>query len=367
MFNRVAPSILVSGCLVRTWLDKAVECKEEVLALESTIGNTPLLYLKSVSEATGCDIYGKAEFLNPTGSVKDRAAKQIILEAERSGRLKKGGTIVEGTGGNTGVALAALGAAKGYNVKICMPHFIGKEKQNLTKLYGAEVFLCPGVPFSDSRNYAKKAESLGNAPNTIFTNQFENYANYRAHYGSTGPEIWNQTNRMVDAFVCAAGTGGTIAGISSYLKEVSNERVKCFIIDPAGSSLYKHVNEGLLRGSEGSTEIEGIGIGRLTNNFKMSVLDGAIQGSDQEATDMMYYLLQKEGLYLGPSAALNVVGAIKIAKKLGPGHQIVTILCDGGERYASKFYDDTWLADQHLSKPSKWAVNTDEVIKRLLA
>jgi cysteine synthase A len=326
---------------------QTIECDS---AIEEAIGNTKLVYLRSVSEATGCEIYGKAEWLNPTGSVKDRAAKQIVMEAERSGLLKPGGTICEGTGGNTGIALAAIGAAKGYRVVICMPHFIAKEKQNLCRSFGAEVHLQPGVPFTNEENYAKKAAFFGRTlPNAIHTDQFENLANYRGHYGGTAPEIWNQTGGKVDAFVCAAGTGGTIGGISAYLKEVSNGLVKCFLIDPNGSQLFSFVNNGTLASGGGSSEIEGIGIGRLTRNFKHAELDGALRGSDQEAVDMCQYLMRNEGLCLGPSACLNVVGAVKVARQLGKGKKIVTILCDGGERYASKFLNDAWLKEKGLT------------------
>ena len=318
-------------------------------AIEAAIGNTPLIKLESISKATGCEVYGKAEWLNPTGSVKDRAAKQIVAEAERSGRLNPGGTIVEGTGGNTGIALAAIAAAKGYKAVICMPHFIATEKINLCKSFGAEVHLQPGVPFTNEENYAKKAAFFGRTlPNAIHTDQFENEANFRAHFSGTGPEIWQQSGGNVDAFVCAAGTGGTIGGISSFLKDVSADRVQTFLIDPHGSQLFNFVKNGELRSLGGGSEIEGIGIGRLTANFKKSVLDGAFRGSDQEAVDMFHYLMRNEGLCLGPSACLNVVGAVKVARTLPKGSVVVTILCDAGERYSTKFMNKDWLKEHSL-------------------
>ena len=318
-------------------------------SLEAVVGDTPLIYLKALSEATGRKIYGKAEYTNPSGSVKDRAAKQLIVEAEQRGLLKPGGTIIEGTGGNTGVALAALGASKGYKVILCMPLIIAKEKVELAERYGAKVLLQPLVPYAHPENYARKAEALGKTtPNAIHTNQFENLANFRAHYSGTGPEIWKQTNGQIDAFVAAAGTGGTLAGVSTFLKHASGERVKAFLIDPAGSALFNFVESGRLV-AEGSSEIEGIGIGRITANFAKGEIDGALRGSDTEAVNMAYYLMRHEGLCLGPSAALNVVGAVKVARKLPKGSTVVTILCDSGERYVSKIYNEAWLEKHKLT------------------
>lgn len=334
-----------AGALYSTRCDSI----DEKATLEKHVGETPLFYLRSLSEATGCEIYGKAEYTNPSGSVKDRAARQMILEAEQSGRLKPGGTIVEGTGGNTGVALAALGSARGYKVVLTMPVIIAKEKVQLAERFGAQVLLCELVPFTDPRNYARRAATLASEiPGAIHTDQFENLANFRAHYCGTGPEIWRQTQGKIDAFVTSAGTGGTIAGVSAFLKEAAAGlgppgRVQVWLVDPMGSALFNWVNQGRLL-SEGSSEVEGIGIGRITANFKQANLDGAIRCSDQEAIDMCAYLMRNEGLCLGPSAALNVVGAVKMAKKLGPGKTIVTVLCDSGERYTSKIYNDEWLA-----------------------
>ena len=347
-----------SNLLARAAAPLRARCSDEedrAGALEQHVGNTPLIYLSALSKQTGCKIYGKAEYLNPGGSVKDRAARQMILEAEQSGRLKKGGVIVEGTGGNTGVALAAFGAAKGYGVILTMPNIIAREKVQLAERYGAKVILQPLVPFANPENYARKAETLAKEiPEAIFTNQFESLANFRAHYGGTGPEIWAQTKGSVDGFVTSAGTGGTLAGVSSYLKLISNGRVQCFLIDPLGSILYNFVESGRTL-AEGNSEIEGIGIGRITANFSQGELDGAMRGTDQEAVDMAYWLMRNEGLCLGPSAALNVVGAVKLARRLGEGKTVVTVLCDSGERYSSKLYNDEWLA-KHKLRPSAAAL-----------
>jgi len=319
--------------------------------LIDAVGNTPLILLKSLSEATGCKIYGKAEWLNPTGSIKDRTAKQIILEAEKSGELKKGGTIVEGSGGNTGLALAALGSAMGYKVVVTMPLTISEEKVSLTRRFGAEVLLQPLCPFGNPENYATKAEALGKElPNAIYTNQFENMANYRAHFTGTGAEIWQQTDGKVDAFVCACGTGGTLGGVSAFLKQASGDRVKSYLIDPHGSALFRHVTEQVLESVPGQgSKIEGIGIMRITNNFHQAALAGAMQGSDVEAINMVYYLMKHDGICMGMTGALNVCGAVKVARKLGPDHTVVTVLCDAGERYTSKIFNPQWLEQFNLT------------------
>ena len=316
--------------------------------IEGCVGNTPLVYIKSLSEETKCHIYAKAEYQNPGGSIKDRTALGIIIEAERMNKLKKGGTIVEGTGGNTGIALAQIGAAKGYKVILCMPNSIAQEKIAYSQRFGAEIHLQPLVPFTNPDNYARKAEQIAaSIPGSVHADQFENLANYRIHYSTTGPEIFRQTNGTVDAFVASCGTGGTLAGISSFLKQ-AKPGVKCFLIDPMGSVLFEYVSSGKVSAT-GSSEIEGIGIGRITDNFKHAELDGAFRGTDQEAVNMAYFLMKEEGLFIGPSAALNMVGAVKVAQKLGPGHTIVTIMCDGGERYLSKLYNEAWLAKLGLT------------------
>jgi cysteine synthase A len=321
-------------------------------ALSGAIGNTPLLPIRSLSEATGCLIYAKAEFLNPSGSIKDRAAKAIIEEAEKSGKLKPGGTIVEGTGGNTGIALAQLGKAKGYNVVLCMPNCISEEKIETQRRYGAEVHLQPLVPYTNPENYARRAEILAKERGIVHTNQFENLANFRAHFKTTGPEIYKQTDGRITAFIAAAGTGGTLAGTSSFLKSADNN-IKCYLIDPSGSALFNYVKDikinninsnDIVLSSSGNSQVEGIGISRITANFAAGIkdIDDAFHCTDQEAVEMAYYLLRNEGIFVGPSAALNVVGAVKAAKKLGKGNVIVTILCDSGDRYISKLYNKEW-------------------------
>lgn len=263
--------------------------------IESTVGNTPLIYLQSISEETGCHIYGKAEFLNPTGSVKDRAAKQILDEAEAAGLLKPGGTIVEATGGNTGIALAQFGIARGYQVVVFLPNCIGLEKIEYERRFGATVHLQPLVPFTHPDNFCKKAESYALENNAFNCNQFENQANFRSHYEGTGKEIWNALKGQIDGFVTSAGTGGTIAGVSKFLKE-QNPKILCYLVDPHCSVLYNYVNTGKVELSSGNTTIEGIGIGRITSNFKQAQLDKAVQCEDIEAIEMSYYLMRNEGI-----------------------------------------------------------------------
>lgn len=269
--------------------------------------------------------------------MQDRAAKAIIERAEKEGKLQPGGIIVEGTGGNTGVALAQIGRAKGYRVVICMPECIGQEKIDTQRRFGAEVHLQPLVPFSDPRNFARRPETLAKELGGVFTNQFENLANFQAHFSTTGPEIFHQTNGKIDAFITSAGTGGTIAGVSAFLHEV-DPSIRSYLVDPAGSILHDYVNNTINNTNEtsalttASTTIEGIGIGRITANFAKAKLVGAKQVADKEAIEMVYYLMRNEGLAVGPSSALNVCGAVKVARELGPGHVIVTLLCDGGDR-----------------------------------
>lgn len=332
-------SSYVSTCFLKSYAN----CDKD---LTDAVGNTPLIFLKCLSNETGRKIYAKAEFMNPTSSVKDRAAKYMIEEAELSGLLKPGGCIVEGTGGNTGVSLSQLGRIKGYQVVLTMPNVIGKEKVNYCKRFGAVVYLQPLVPFTDPNNYARFAETLASTINGVHLNQFENLANFRAHFHGTGPEIWNQTQGKVDGFVTSAGTGGTLAGISAYLKDMKPS-VRCFLVDPSGSCLYSFVTSGELE-SAGSSFIEGIGIGRVTANFKQAKVDGAYRVSDRQAVEMAFYLQRNEGLFVGPSAALNLVGAVRLARSLPPGSTIVSVLCDGGERYLSSLYDDGWLAHREL-------------------
>lgn len=319
------------------------------------IGNTPLIKLKRVSEETGCTILGKAEFLNPGQSVKDRAALGIVRDAERSGTLKPGGTIVEGTAGNTGIGLALVGSALGYRVVIVMPRTQSQEKKLAVKLLGAELIEVDAVPYSNPNHYArysgKLAEELAKTePNgAIWANQFDNIANMEAHYDTTGPEIWEQTEGKVDGFICAVGSGGTLAGVAKYLQEQSKD-VKVGIADPGGAALYEYFKNGELK-SEGTSITEGIGQGRITKNIEDLKVDYAYRCQDAEALNILYDLILHEGLCLGGSAGINIAGAVRLAKDLGPGHTIVTILCDYGNRYQSKLYNPEFLRSKDLPVP----------------
>lgn len=315
-----------------------------------TIGNTPLIRLNSFSEETGCEILGKAEFLNPGGSVKDRAALYIIQEAEKQGLLKPGGTVVEGTAGNTGIGLAHICNAKGYKCVIVIPETQSQEKMDLLRTLGAEVRAVPAVPYKDHNNYVKLsgriAEEMDNA---IWANQFDNLANRQAHYETTGKEIWQQTDGKVDGWVAATGTGGTFAGVSLFLKE-KNPNIQCVLADPMGSGLYSYVKTGEIK-IEGNSITEGIGNSRITANMEGVPIDDAVQIHDNEALRVIYQLLYKEGLFMGGSVGINVAGAIALAKQLGPGHTIVTVLCDGGARYQSRLYNSQWLKSKGLTIP----------------
>jgi cysteine synthase len=317
-----------------------------------SVGNTPLIYIESLSKATGCNILGKAEFLNPGGSVKDRAALFMVLQAEKEGKLKPNGTIVEGTAGNTGIGLTLVANARGYRSVIVMPSNQSQEKIDLLRTLGAEVELTPPVPFADPRNYyhvaRQRAEELENA---FWANQFENLANAESHYQTTAPEIWRQSGEAIDGVVMSSGTGGTIGGVTAYLKE-QNSKIATYLIDPQGSGLYSFVTTGELK-AEGSSITEGIGINRETANFRRARLDGAFQGSDREVIEMAHFLLKHDALFLGSSAALNVVGAVRLARQLGAGHTIATILCDGGGRYQSRMYNAEWLAEKDLTPTAK--------------
>ncbi|KAK4544172.1 Cysteine synthase 1 [Oleoguttula mirabilis] len=320
--------------------------------LVSAIGNTPLIRLKTLSEQTGCNILGKAEFQNPGGSVKDRAAKFLVQDAEDKGLLKPNGTVVEGTAGNTGIGLAHVCRSKGHKLVIYMPNTQSQGKVDLLRLLGAEVYPVPAVAFENPENYnhqAKRhAERLDNA---IWTNQFDNIANRQAHIETTGPEIWAQTEGKIDAFTCASGTAGTIAGCTRYLKTVSEGRVKCYVADPPGSIIYTYVSSGgQMTERKGSSITEGIGQGRITDNLKpdIDLLDGALHISDEKSIEMVYRCLDEEGLYLGASSCLNVAAARDLAEKLGPGNTIVTILCDGAYRYADRLFSRKWLESKNL-------------------
>ncbi len=320
-----------------------------------SIGNTPLIRLTAASAATGCEILGKAEFLNPGGSVKDRAALYIVKDAEERGLLRPGGVIVEGTAGNTGIGLAMVANARGYRTVIVIPDTQSEEKMEMLRLCGADLRPVPAVPYANPNNYVKvsgrMAEALARTENAgaIWANQFDNVANRRAHIETTGPEIWEQTDGKVDAFICAVGTGGTLAGTGLYLKE-RNPKIRIGIADPMGAALYSWYTNGVLK-SEGSSITEGIGQGRITKNLEGAPVDDAFQIPDSEAVPIVFDLLQKEGLFLGGSTGINVAGAIRYAKKLGPGHTIVTLLCDGGQRYASKLFNPEFLKSKNLPAP----------------
>ena len=323
----------------------------------SLIGNTPLIKLKGPSKKTGCNIYGKAEFLNPGGSVKDRAALALIRDAEEKKLISKGGTIVEGTAGNTGIGLTLIGNSLGYNSIIVMPETQTQEKKDMLKSIGADLRLVPAKPYKDPNNYVKYSEKLANElknknnKGVIWANQFDNTANYKGHYKTTGPEIWDQTEGNLDAFICASGTGGTIAGVSSALKE-RKKNIKIFLSDPKGSALYNHIKNGELK-SEGNSITEGIGSSRITKNFEKAIIDDSISINDKEALIVLFKLLEEEGLNLGTSSGINVAGAIKLAEKLGPNHTIVTILCDSSDKYRSKLFNKEFLIGKGLPFP-KW-------------
>ena len=320
------------------------------------IGNTPLIKLNYPSKITGCNIYGKAEFLNPGGSIKDRAAKAIILDAIKDGKLKDGGTIVEGTAGNTGIGLGLVGNSMGFKTIIVMPETQSQEKKDALNLIGCELKLVPALPYSNPGNYIRQSETLANELNkserngVLWANQFDNISNMNGHFDTTGPEIWSQLDGKVDGFTCAVGTGGTLAGVSKYLKE-KKEDIKIFLSDPYGSALYNYYKKDELK-AEGNSITEGIGQGRITENLKHLVVDDAVRINDKEALEMIFKLLKEEGLFLGGSSGINVCGAIKMAEKLGPGHNVVTILCDSGQRYQSKIWNKSFLKSKDLPFPS---------------
>ncbi|KAI5674679.1 hypothetical protein M9H77_15043 [Catharanthus roseus] len=365
--------------------------------LVAAIGNTPLIRINSLSDATGCEILGKAEFLNPGGSVKDRVAVKIIEEALESGALAQGGVIIEGSAGSTAISLATVAPAYGCKCHVVIPDDVAIEKSQILEALGATVERVRPVSITHREHYVNIARRRALEANELapkngktsqdevadvkavngntydggkecqifssdckggfFADQFENLANFRAHYEGTGPEIWDQTGGKLDAFVAAAGTGGTVAGVSRFLKE-KNTNIKCFLIDPPGSGLFNKVTRGVMYTKEEAegrrlknpfdTITEGIGINRLTENFKLAELDGAFRGTDMQAVEMSRYLLKNDGLFVGSSSAMNCVGAVKVAQKIGPGHTIITILCDSGMRHLSKFYDAEYLFQYHL-------------------
>ncbi len=319
------------------------------------IGNTPLIRLEGPSQATGCEILGKAEFLNPGGSVKDRAALAIVQDAVARGALRPGGTIVEGTAGNTGIGLALVGNALGYRTVIVMPETQSQEKKDMLRLVGADLRLVPAVPYSNPDNYVRfsgrLAEELAKTePNgVVWANQFDNTANREGHRLTTGPEIWEQTGGRIDAFTCAVGSGGTLAGIGLALKE-RNPNIRIALADPMGASLFHYYAFGELK-AEGSSITEGIGQGRITANLEGAPIDQALQITDEEALPIIFDLIKTQGLVLGGSSGINIAAAMRVARDLGPGHTVVTILCDGGQRYQSKLFNPAFLREKNLPVP----------------
>jgi cysteine synthase A len=320
---------------------------------EDCIGHTPLIRLSRLSELTGCDILGKAEFLNPGGSVKDRAALWMIREHEKSGALGEGGTVVEGTAGNTGIGLVHVCNARGYDCVIYMPDNQSPEKVDLLRTLGADVRVVPTVPYRDEMNYQKQAgrfaESMKGA---VWANQFDNIANRLAHYESTGPEIWEQTEGAVNAFVASTGTGGTLAGVSRYLKE-KKRNVQIVLADPMGSALYSWVTTGKATMSPGPSITEGIGNSRVTDNLADTEIDDAVQVSDQDMVTMVYEEMLTQGWFFGSSTGINLVAAVEVAQRMGPGHRIVTVLCDTGHKYQSRLFNDDYLAEKGLARPRR--------------
>jgi len=321
------------------------------------VGKTPLVRLNHVSDATGCEILGKCEFMNPGGSVKDRAALAIIEDAEAKGQLRPGGIVVEGTAGNTGIGLALVGNVKGYRTVIVIPETQSQEKKDMIRMAGAELREVPAVPYRDPNNYVKVsgrlAEELAEKePNgAIWANQFDNVANREGHYRTTGPEIWAQTEGRVDAFTCAVGTGGTLAGVGRYLKE-QKPATRIVLADPMGAALYHYYKHGELK-AEGTSITEGIGQGRITANLEGAEIDDAYQIPDAEALPVVFDLVEKEGLVMGGSTGINVAAAVRLAREMGPGHTIVTVLCDLGSRYQSRLFNVPFLREKGLPVP-RW-------------
>ncbi len=324
-----------------------MDIKHDTIA---AIGNTPLIRLRRASELTGCTILGKAEFMNPGQSVKDRAALFIIRDAIKRGELKPGGTIVEGTAGNTGIGITIVANAMGFKSVIVIPETQSQEKKDALRQLGAKLVEVPAVPYKNPNNYVKYSGRLAKALGGVWANQFDNIANREAHVHTTGPEIWNQTDGKIDGFVCAVGSGGTLGGVSLALKE-RNNNIRIALADPMGAALYSYYKTGELK-SEGSSITEGIGQGRITKNLEDIVVDDAFQIADSEAIPIAFDLLEHEGLCMGGSTGVNVAGAIRLARQLGPGHTIVTILCDYGTRYASKLFNPDFLRSKNLPVPA---------------
>jgi cysteine synthase len=332
-----------------------MDIKQDTIA---AIGNTPLIKLRKASELTGCTILGKAEFLNPGQSVKDRAALFIIRDAIARGELKPGGTIVEGTAGNTGIGITVVANAMGFKSVIVIPNTQSQEKKDALRQLGAKLVEVPAVPYKNPNNYVKYSGRLAKALGGVWANQFDNVANRQAHIETTGPEIWRQTDGKIDGFICAVGSGGTLAGMSMALKE-RNKNIKIGLADPMGAALYSFYKTGELK-SEGSSITEGIGQGRITKNLEGLTVDEAFQIPDDEAMQIAFDLLEHEGLCMGGSTGVNVAGAIRLAKQMGPGHTIATILCDYGTRYASKIFNPEFLRSKNLPVP-KWLEDNSPV------
>jgi cysteine synthase A len=312
-----------------------------------SVGKTPLIFLKSLSDLTGCEIYGKAEFMNPGGSVKDRAALGMIEDAEKKGLIKKGGLIIEATAGNTGIGLALIANIKGYQTKLFVPTSQSKEKVDTLRGMGAEVILIPPAPYPSPENYRVIAAKTAKEEGAFYLNQFENEANWRAHYETTGPEIWEQTNHEVDGFACAIGSGGTLAGVSSYLKE-RNSKIQIGCVDPLGSAMHNWFSRGIGEVSPGESITEGIGQSAITANVKPCKVDQSTQLDDEIIINMVHFIVKKEGIFLGSSSGANLCAAYLLAKKMGPGHKIVSILCDSGQKYVSKIYNPDFLNQRGL-------------------
>ena len=329
------------------------------------IGNTPLIKLKRASEATGCTILGKAEFMNPGQSVKDRAGKWIILEAEKRGELRPGGLVVESTAGNTGIGLAVVASARGYRTLIVIPETQSQEKKDMLRLCGAELVEVPALPFANPNNYQHVGRRLADRlrksePNgVLFADQWNNLDNAMAHYESTGPEIWEQTGGNVDAFICSVGSGGTLAGISRSLKK-KNPDIVVACADPHGTAMYEFFKHGQAKVTPGGSITEGIGLNRVTNIIKTAKVDDAFLISDEDAVTVVYDLLEHEGLCLGGSSGINVAGAIRLARQLGPGKTIVTILCDSGNRYQSKLFNPAFMRSKNLPVP-EWLERRSQI------
>jgi len=324
--------------------------RQEIRAgLSGAIGNTPLVRLRRASDATGCEILGKAEFLNPGGSVKDRAARGILDDAERRGLIQPGGILVEGTAGNTGIGFAHLCNARGYRCVIVMPDNQSPEKAALLRTLGAEVRIVKTVPYADPNHYQKLAMRVAEELGAALGNQFDNTANRDAHYATTGPEIWRDTEGRIYGFTCATCTGGTLGGVSRFLKE-QKPGVRIVLADPMGSALHHWVKHGEIKSTGSSAVTEGIGIGRVTANLAGAPIDDALQVEDPEIVRTTYGLLHDEGLFLGSTSGANVAAAVRVARELGPGHTIVTVLCDSGHKYLSRFYNLEWLAAKGLAQ-----------------